>query len=718
MKFILNLLIILSLLFQFNFSINNLQINNEIQCWNDHGSWSYNKKLINIVNKKSCSKNRYNSDQCESLTNNGSSSINHNHYHYHWYVDNSKCNKKFNRWSFDEMCLLLANESVMMVGDSLQEEFYFSLLSSVWKYNDPATCNPSPIETIKCGGISSTSDSFKVSFIRNDYLSLTTTNTDTEHEWITKLDLYKTTILILNKGAHYKNDDEMISNLKITLSYVQNNYPHIQIFYRSTVPGHLNYQQYFNSFPIKEFIIDKDVQGTYHYSEFLRQNEETKNILRMNFEEVIYFDIYNSTVLRADSHADPLHYCIPGPLDHWVRTFFNVLYLFKQKLIQTEKVMYDINDHPILYQWNDDKSSIDKCGNFSDWFNEYIELHKSILNNNSPNKLPRVLISLFNNQGAIDRLVGIITEFFAAMFSKRAFLFKSLEKFRSFDYIFDFPINLTVPFEIENKIHNTKLSDEDTSYNESNEVTYINIPNGFPIFHESYPAWATTRIFGTNQIALIHSNRGGIFNLMKNTNYSSFFQKMKFQPNYCMYCVFHFLLKPKKNVLDLAYPIAHQLTKDVIKIGIQIRSGDKYIKLREEINDFDMYNNFFDCAEQIETSGKIPTNKKIIWFLVSDSLPLRIHFKSKYGDKLITDTVFIPSHLATHADNTTLPLLMSDVLTLSLCDYFILTHNSGVGKVGALLSPNLNISNVYIVAEGNCHNYPVLEDIFYSNQGI
>ena len=39
-------------------------------------------------------------------------------------------------------------------------------------------------------------------------------------------------------------------------------------------------------------------------------------------------DAYTPTVLRADMHGrkgDGLHYCIPGPLDHWVSLLYNML---------------------------------------------------------------------------------------------------------------------------------------------------------------------------------------------------------------------------------------------------------------------------------------------------------------------------------------------------------------------------------------------------------
>ncbi|CAM9681598.1 unnamed protein product [Ectocarpus sp. 4 AP-2014] len=39
-------------------------------------------------------------------------------------------------------------------------------------------------------------------------------------------------------------------------------------------------------------------------------------------------DAYSPTILRADFHAseeDGLHYCLPGPIDHWVVLLYNIL---------------------------------------------------------------------------------------------------------------------------------------------------------------------------------------------------------------------------------------------------------------------------------------------------------------------------------------------------------------------------------------------------------
>ena len=39
----------------------------------------------------------------------------------------------------------------------------------------------------------------------------------------------------------------------------------------------------------------------------------------------VLLDAYTPTVLRPDMHADGLHYCFPGPLDHWITLLYNIL---------------------------------------------------------------------------------------------------------------------------------------------------------------------------------------------------------------------------------------------------------------------------------------------------------------------------------------------------------------------------------------------------------
>ena len=52
-----------------------------------------------------------------------------------------------------------------------------------------------------------------------------------------------------------------------------------------------------------------------------------ENLLRTHFPQVLHIDVYAMTLLRADMHADQLHYCLPGPINEWVIFLYNSLKL-------------------------------------------------------------------------------------------------------------------------------------------------------------------------------------------------------------------------------------------------------------------------------------------------------------------------------------------------------------------------------------------------------
>lgn len=71
----------------------------------------------------------------------------------------------------------------------------------------------------------------------------------------------------------------------------------------------------------------------YHWKDFHAYNEILEEaFLNKSVHEWVLLDAYSPTILRADSHPgeagaalDCLHYCMPGPVDHWVRLLYNVL---------------------------------------------------------------------------------------------------------------------------------------------------------------------------------------------------------------------------------------------------------------------------------------------------------------------------------------------------------------------------------------------------------
>ena len=151
-------------------------LNQAIQCWADMGFWveSGNSEHHHKIVEKSCLEDvRYSEKQC-SLSNIQNSS----HFRYNWQVDRDKCPHKYHDWKSSAMlktnCSMLDKQSIMVVGDSISEEFYFSLLSALWGSSNTGNCNPSFPKTVYCTKENGDQGSFSVSNVRNDYLLMNT----------------------------------------------------------------------------------------------------------------------------------------------------------------------------------------------------------------------------------------------------------------------------------------------------------------------------------------------------------------------------------------------------------------------------------------------------------------------------------------------------------------------------------------------------------------
>ena len=155
----------------------------------------------------------------------------------------------------------------------------------------------------------------------------------------------------------------------------------------------------------------------------------------------------------------------------------------------------------------------------------------------------------------------------------------------------------------------------------------------------------------------------------------------------------------------------------VLRIGIQIRSGDKVIEKEAKgtvqqqvltMNDvLKPSAHFFKCAERLEAAFATP-GQKVIWFLNSDSQAVRQAAKAVYGDKLLTDDSLGVVHAqrglikqdATEGKlKWALQHSLGSILTLSLTDVQIITAKSGFGKTSAWLADRQD--RMYELSSGN-----------------
>ena len=166
----------------------------------------------------------------------------------------------FRGWSEEFMCQTLSGHQVLIVGDSMNEHFYFyfGLLATQNQDRVVQSFDYGSYLNINCSmfGLSS----FGLSFARSDRLwiqgiSLPETPivlNKVYHDslWIHLIARRNITILFLNRGAHYAADVDVMTNLNMTLHHVTTTYPNVTVVYRNTPSGHPNCDTYRTSPPL------------------------------------------------------------------------------------------------------------------------------------------------------------------------------------------------------------------------------------------------------------------------------------------------------------------------------------------------------------------------------------------------------------------------------------------------------------------------------------
>ena len=279
-------------------------------------------------------------------------------------------NGSIHAFSAETMCSMIDGKNVLVVGDSLNEEFFFSFLSAMWaqiirpkkdsrqasfweKFRsdldnrcqnfclDPFPACDGP-ETVYCGEHSN----FTLGFSRDDYLihlvpSVENKSRMMESNWVQQVRKQNISLLIINTGAHYMEIHEEKRNLMNSLSYLYKNFPYLSIMYRTSIAGHENCEQHFHSEPLSELPHIYTQHPEWHWGDIGVRNLDIIDMISQHFPRVLRFDVFNATSLRADSHPgsgnDCLHYCIPGVTDDWVTFFYNALLIITNNVHLTKE---------------------------------------------------------------------------------------------------------------------------------------------------------------------------------------------------------------------------------------------------------------------------------------------------------------------------------------------------------------------------------------------
>eukprot|EP00271_Cylindrocystis_brebissonii_P006664 TRINITY_DN19430_c0_g1_i2.p1 TRINITY_DN19430_c0_g1~~TRINITY_DN19430_c0_g1_i2.p1 ORF type:complete len:1369 (-),score=253.86 TRINITY_DN19430_c0_g1_i2:73-3903(-) len=150
------------------------------------------------------------------------------------------------------------------------------------------------------------------------------------NRWLVKLARWNTQILVLNRGNRYRLTDQLLAELRKTLTAIRELYPALLVVWRSAVGGHPNCGAY--SAPLTERLDPRQVTFSDNWDKIPAQNEAVRSLMK-EFG-VVYLDVETATSLRPDGHhvlsdgtMDCAHWCMPGPVDHWVTALYNTLLL-------------------------------------------------------------------------------------------------------------------------------------------------------------------------------------------------------------------------------------------------------------------------------------------------------------------------------------------------------------------------------------------------------
>lgn len=323
------------------------EIKSFIHCMTNHGGWTKSSRLSGLLYKQPCMWNRYAEGKCaiSSLVENMVG------LDYTWTHPNNICAfpgrpditiEPFDR---DNMCRLLYDRNMLVLGDSIAEEFFFSFVSAIFQAND--TCHENPAFRSSYFGVEGPSpyrqiDTSKfgcsnavLTGVRHDYFLMSQEGDQYAHStdpvqhgmgWPAIMQQSNTSLLVVNRGAHYVEDDIVIAELNATLNAMRERYgDSVSIIFRSTSPGHTDYDSKRYSPPLQH--ASEANLTSYTFAKYENQNRLVRALIHKHHEHVLYLDVYPSTILRADGHTteDGLHYCIPGPIDQWTVFLYNVL---------------------------------------------------------------------------------------------------------------------------------------------------------------------------------------------------------------------------------------------------------------------------------------------------------------------------------------------------------------------------------------------------------
>jgi len=232
----------------------------------------------------------------------------------------------------ESWCTAHAGARLLLVGDSLSMQHYDAAMLLV---GDPKTdknaarggCDAPSEWGVICHAMAVCNGSVILAAVRSDHLvldapafSFDTARNVMQYPVAPLLAAMQPTLVLLNRGAHWVEDNELLRGLESTIAFLQGALPAgARILLRNTPAGHLHCEEH--SRPLAAPLSNTELLP-WHWGDFARQNGVVRAWAAQRGLPVL--DFAGPTLLRPDWHLDQwdcLHYLVadPRPVFTWVR---------------------------------------------------------------------------------------------------------------------------------------------------------------------------------------------------------------------------------------------------------------------------------------------------------------------------------------------------------------------------------------------------------------
>lgn len=237
-----------------------------------------------------------------------------------------------------EFCAALAGRHVLMVGDSLDQQLHDYVVGFTLDANPSCPGHNCRGHVICDGAPGGAWPAARFTFRRNDRVLVSSVGTVTngpgpenlwEEGWADLVDAEPPVdIAILNRGIHVRPDDEVMTQLRATMAWLRARPRPPLVLWRSTVAGHPDCSRLAEPLTARDPRVDAKT-APHQWGQAIEQSARVRTLLASEFgDQVVWMDVETATSRRPDSHegnGDCLHYCLPGPLDWWLRLLVNVV---------------------------------------------------------------------------------------------------------------------------------------------------------------------------------------------------------------------------------------------------------------------------------------------------------------------------------------------------------------------------------------------------------